>query len=116
LPKISDDRVIQGEALRCVDGHWSLRDGTVIPPETLLLAIAPNTMPLVQAETVQFEVLGGSTGRRDQVFATDNVPVLTGSLGLEIDPRVLVWAGESPSACEPLDDSGGGLGRAVGPP
>jgi uncharacterized phage protein gp47/JayE len=53
------------------------------PPR--LLAVAPNTMTLVQAETVQFEVLGGSTGRRDQVFATDNVPVLTGSLRLEID-------------------------------
>ena len=53
------------------------------PPR--LARVAPNTMTLVQIETVQFEVLGGSTGRRDQVFATDNVPVLTGSLRLEID-------------------------------
>jgi hypothetical protein len=40
LPTISDDRLIQGEILKCVDGHWSIRDGTAIPPETQLLAIA----------------------------------------------------------------------------
>ena len=40
LPTISDDRIIQGEILKCVDGHWSVRDGTAIPPETQLLAIA----------------------------------------------------------------------------
>ena len=42
LPTISEDRIIQGEILRCVDGHWSLRDGTVVAPDTLLLAIATN--------------------------------------------------------------------------
>ena len=39
LPTISEDRIIHGEILRCVDGHWSLRDGTAINPDTLLLAI-----------------------------------------------------------------------------
>ena len=42
LPAIDTDHVIQGEILRCVDGHWGIRDGTVIPPETVLLAIATN--------------------------------------------------------------------------
>ena len=42
LPMISEDRIIQGKILRCVDGHWSLRDGTVVAPDTLLLAIATN--------------------------------------------------------------------------
>jgi predicted phage baseplate assembly protein len=77
---------------------------TVIPPETTarywirarvvrsqyerpprLLAVRTNTMRLLQMETVQQEVLGGSTGRRDQVFAVDNTPVLDGSLHLQID-------------------------------
>jgi hypothetical protein len=40
LPTISDDRVIQGDILKCVDGHYSLRDGTAVPPDTRLLAIA----------------------------------------------------------------------------
>jgi hypothetical protein len=42
LPTISEDRIIQGEILRCVDGYWSLRDGTAIAPDTSLLAIATN--------------------------------------------------------------------------
>lgn len=50
-----------------------------------LLAIRPNTMTLTQMETVRDEVLGGSTGRRDQVFRVASTPVLAGSLGLEID-------------------------------
>ena len=53
------------------------------PPR--LAAIRTNTMRLVQMETVVDEVLGGSTGRRDQVFRLANVPVLSGSLVLEID-------------------------------
>jgi predicted phage baseplate assembly protein len=53
------------------------------PPH--LLAVRPNTMRLTQMETVRGEVLGGSTGRRDQVFTLDNTPVLDGSLLLDID-------------------------------
>lgn len=53
------------------------------PPQ--LLAIRTNTMRLTQMETVRNEVLGGSTGRRDQVFQLSNNPVLTASLRLEID-------------------------------
>ena len=53
------------------------------PPE--LAALRTNTMRLLQMETVRNEVLGGSTGRRDQVFGLSNTPVLEGSLRLEID-------------------------------
>ena len=53
------------------------------PPR--LLAIRTNTVPVLQAETAQGEVLGGSNGRRDQVFRLANVPILKGSLQLEID-------------------------------
>jgi len=77
---------------------------TTVPPETASLywirarvatsqyeqppqisAIRTNTMRLTQMETVRSEVLGGSTGRRDQVFRLTNVPVLSGSLTLQID-------------------------------
>ena len=38
-------------------------------------------------ETVRHEVLGGSNGRRDQVFTLDNTPVLAGTLRLTIDQQ-----------------------------
>jgi hypothetical protein len=53
------------------------------PPR--LLAIRTNTVSVLQAETIQNEILGGSNGRRDQVFRLANVPVLKGTLQLEID-------------------------------
>jgi predicted phage baseplate assembly protein len=53
------------------------------PPS--LLALRTNTMRLTQMETVRDEVLGGSNGRRDQIFRLASVPVLAGSLRLEID-------------------------------
>ena len=53
------------------------------PPK--LLAIRTNTVAVQQAETVQFEVLGGGNGRRDQVLGLGNTPVLKGSLQLEVD-------------------------------
>jgi predicted phage baseplate assembly protein len=53
------------------------------PPS--LLAIQPNTMTLTQMETVREEVLGGSTGRRDQTFQVDQTPLLADSLALAVD-------------------------------
>jgi predicted phage baseplate assembly protein len=50
-----------------------------------ILAIRTNTMRLTQMETVRDEVLGGSNGRREQVFRVANTPVLADSLMLEID-------------------------------
>jgi predicted phage baseplate assembly protein len=50
-----------------------------------LMAVRTNTVAVRQAETFLFEVLGGSTGRRDQVFRLANTPVLEDSLILEID-------------------------------
>jgi hypothetical protein len=34
------DRLIQGEVIRCVDGHWTDRDKTPIPPDTTLIALS----------------------------------------------------------------------------
>ena len=53
------------------------------PPK--LLTIRTNTVAVRQAETVRDEVLGGSNGRRDQVFRLASAPVLRDTLRLEID-------------------------------
>lgn len=50
-----------------------------------VLAVRANTMTLTQMETVRAEVLGGSDGRRDQVFTLSQTPVLAGSLVLTVD-------------------------------
>jgi predicted phage baseplate assembly protein len=50
-----------------------------------LLAIRTNTAIVTQAETIEFETLGGSNGRRDQVFTLAETPVLAGSLVLQVD-------------------------------
>jgi predicted phage baseplate assembly protein len=53
------------------------------PPK--LLAIRMNTVAARQAETILDEVLGGSNGRRDQVFRLGNTPVVGDSSRLEVD-------------------------------
>lgn len=53
------------------------------PPK--ILAIRTNTVAARQAETILDEVLGGSNGRRDQVFRLASAPVLADSLHLEVD-------------------------------
>jgi predicted phage baseplate assembly protein len=50
-----------------------------------LLAIRTNTVAARQAETIVDEVLGGSNGRRDQVFRLASLPVLLDGLRLEVD-------------------------------
>jgi predicted phage baseplate assembly protein len=53
------------------------------PPS--LRAVRTNTVTALQAETVSDEVVGGSDGGRDQVFALSRTPVLARSLALEVD-------------------------------
>lgn len=50
-----------------------------------VLAIRTNTVSATQAETVHDEVLGGSDGAPNQVFKLANIPVLDGTLQLEVD-------------------------------
>jgi hypothetical protein len=38
-----NERLIQGPIARCVDGHWTWRDGTAIPPDTRWLVLATVT-------------------------------------------------------------------------
>lgn len=66
------------------------------PP--VLRALRTNTMTLTQMESVRDEVLGGSTGRPDQTFRVNSVPVLAGSLELEVDQ------GSGPEVWTHVDD------------
>ncbi|TGD76175.1 putative baseplate assembly protein [Mangrovimicrobium sediminis] len=50
-----------------------------------LLAVRANTFTVSQAQTYEFEALGGSNGEVDQVLRLRNAPVLAGSLVLEVD-------------------------------
>lgn len=50
-----------------------------------LLAVRTNTVGVLQAETIDAEILGGSNGRPEQVFVLANKPVLDGSLKLVVD-------------------------------
>ncbi len=50
-----------------------------------VLAVRMNTVSATQARTVKDEVLGGSSGLPNQVFALANKPVLDGTLELQVD-------------------------------
>jgi predicted phage baseplate assembly protein len=50
-----------------------------------LAAVRINTVPAIQAQTVQGEVLGGTSGARHQTWRLENRPILKGSARLEIN-------------------------------
>lgn len=50
-----------------------------------VLAVRTNTVPALQAQTVEGEVLGGTTGARGQRWRLGNTPVIRGSVHIEID-------------------------------
>lgn len=49
-----------------------------------LLGVRANAVRATEAQTVEGEILGGSDGTPDQVFALSNTPLLPGSLELEV--------------------------------
>ena len=59
------------------------RAGYERPP--LLDAVRTNTIGATQAQTQRDEVLGGSSGRPNQIFQLAFTPVLNGTLQLEVD-------------------------------
>ena len=69
------------------------RSAYQLPPA--LTAVRTNTVAAVQAQTVENEVLGGSTGAPDQVFTLRFTPVLAGTLALEVDEGERDAAGSS---------------------
>jgi predicted phage baseplate assembly protein len=50
-----------------------------------IIALRTNTMAVTQAETYEYESVGGSNGEIDQVLRLRNSPVIAGSLILEVD-------------------------------
>ncbi|MGR9099218.1 MAG: putative baseplate assembly protein [Gammaproteobacteria bacterium] len=50
-----------------------------------LLAVRSNTVAATQAETISNEVVGGSSGRPEQVFKLSHKPVLKDTLRLQLD-------------------------------
>jgi predicted phage baseplate assembly protein len=68
-----------------------VQPGYDAPPR--LLAVRTNSVLALQVETLAFEVVGGSDGRMDQEFSLGGVPVLAGSLVLEVDegPGFVRW-------------------------
>ena len=50
-----------------------------------LVAVRTNTMTATQAETIEFEIIGGSDAQVEQVITLGSTPVLAGSLELQVD-------------------------------
>jgi predicted phage baseplate assembly protein len=50
-----------------------------------IIAFRTNVTSATQAETIEFELVGGSNGEIDQTFTLRSAPVIAGSLILEID-------------------------------
>lgn len=59
------------------------RDAYQRPPA--LLAVRTNTGRAIQAETLEFESVGGSNGETNQTFTLGDAPVLAGSLQLQVN-------------------------------
>jgi len=89
LPTISDDRVIQGDILKCVDGHYSLRDGTAVPPDTRLLAIATGDALQCWRDQTVIEVIPKRPGEElpDIDALNGKVPRDQWEIGLDGQPR-----------------------------
>ena len=79
-------------------------------------AVLTNTVGATQAQTVNDEVLGGSTGMPSQVFQLFSAPVLDGSLVLEIDEGsgFRRWSEVDDFAASKRDDRVYTLDRATG--
>jgi hypothetical protein len=89
LPTISDDHIIQGEILRCVDGRWSVRDGTTIPPETQLLAIATGEALQCWRDQTVIDVIPKRPGQDlpDARELNAKIPQSEWEMGLDGQPR-----------------------------
>jgi predicted phage baseplate assembly protein len=68
------------------------------PPR--LAAIRTNTVTAIQAQTVTGEVLGGTSGARNQSWRLENAPVIKGSIRIQINEG----PGEAWTDWQPFDD------------
>ena len=65
-----------------------------------LAAVRTNTVPALQAQTVNGEILGGTSGARNQAWQLENRPVLKGSLRIQINEG----PGDAARDWNPVDD------------
>jgi hypothetical protein len=82
-----DDRVIQGALIKCVDGHWSTKDGTA-PPKRLL-ALATTTILQLWDNKMPVETIVKRPGEPlpDIDELNDRIPEENWEIGLDGQPR-----------------------------
>lgn len=85
----TDDRVIQGTLLKCVDGHWTARDQQPIPAGTQLLALATHQLLQRWQDSTPVETIPKKPGEPlpnvDELNA--KIPREQWELGLDDEPR-----------------------------
>jgi hypothetical protein len=83
----TDDRVIRGALVKCVDGHWSTKDGTAPPKQ--LLALATATVMQLWQDKMPVETIVKRPGQPwmdiDELNA--KVPKENWEIGLDGEPR-----------------------------
>jgi predicted phage baseplate assembly protein len=81
-----------------------------------LLLVRTNTVTATQAETIEFEIVGGSDGTVNQIHQLNDAPVIQGSLKLEVDEdgEFKAWTQVSDPFGSDTDDTHYVLNRATG--
>jgi predicted phage baseplate assembly protein len=69
-----------------------VKSGYQVPPR--LLAVVANTASATEAQTIELEILGGSSGLPNQLFSTTGKPILDGTMELAVDEGegFVLWA------------------------
>jgi hypothetical protein len=85
----ASDRLIQGVILKCVDGFWSAKDGTTIPPKTPMIALATTEAIQLWREQLPVETIIKQPGvplpSVDEL--NGRIPEKTWEKGLDGNPR-----------------------------
>lgn len=81
-----------------------------------LLMVRTNSVTATQAESIAYEVVGGSDGSIDQIHSLSDSPVIDGSLELEVDESdgFRTWTEVSDFFGSSVDDTHYVLNRATG--
>ena len=81
-----------------------------------LLLVRTNTITATQAETIEFEIVGGSDGTVNQIHQLNDAPVIQSSLNLEVDEdgEFETWTQVSDLFGSDTDDTHYILNRATG--
>jgi hypothetical protein len=85
----SDDRLIQGSVLRCVDGHWSTDDKKPFPPDRELIALGTAEALQHWRNNKPIETIKKEAGKPlpDVDDLNDKIPESEWEMGLDKKPR-----------------------------